>query len=59
MVQAFERTVKEARFGMVIVDAPNLSVDDLKTYWAAGQVRNHNAHMPCPCSKSHQRMQSE
>ena len=54
MVQAFERTVKEARFPMVIVDAPNLSVDDLKVYWAAGQVRNHNAHMPCQCSEATQ-----
>ena len=42
MVQAFQRTVKEARFAMVIVDAPNLSVDDLKVYWAAGQVSKHS-----------------
>lgn len=42
MVQAFQRTVKEARFAMVIVDAPNLSLDDLKVYWAAGQVSQHS-----------------
>ena len=36
--QAFGRTVKEARFGMVFVDAPNLSADDLKAYWSQGQV---------------------
>ena len=42
MLQAFQRTVKEARFAMVIVDAPNLSVDDLKVYWTAGQVSNHS-----------------
>lgn len=46
MVQAFQRTVKEARFAMVIVDAPNLSLDDLKMYWAAGQVSKHTTiHM--------------
>lgn len=50
MVQAFQRTVKEARFAMVIVDAPNLSLDDLKMYWAAGQVSRHKAiHMQHPC----------
>ena len=36
--QAFGRTVKEARFGMVVVDAPNLTADDLKAYWSHGQV---------------------
>ena len=43
MVQAFQRTVKEAHFAMVIVDAPNLSLDDLKVYWAAGQVSKHTS----------------
>ncbi len=39
-MQAFERTIKEARFAMVMVDAPNLSADDLKSYWSRGQVSN-------------------
>ena len=45
MLQAFERTVREARFAMVIVDAPNLTVHDLKVYWAAGQVSKLNISM--------------
>lgn len=38
--QAFGRTVKEARFAMVVVDAPNLLAEDLKAYWSLGQVRS-------------------
>lgn len=39
LLRAYERTVREARFALVIVDAPNLYADDLKPYWTAGQVR--------------------
>ena len=49
LMQAFERTVKEARFGMVMVDAPNVSTDDLKGFWSAGQV-NHMG--PCRCTET-------
>ncbi|KAL3152477.1 hypothetical protein ABBQ32_001512 [Trebouxia sp. C0010 RCD-2024] len=45
MVQAFQRTVKETRFAMVIVDAPNLSLDDLKIYWAAGQHGGYEVYI--------------
>ncbi len=39
LLRAFQRTVEEARFAVVVVDAPNLRVDDIKPYWAAGQAR--------------------
>ena len=39
LVKAFRRTVEEGRFPVVIVDAPHLLADDLKAYWASGQVR--------------------
>lgn len=38
LLRAYERTVREARFALVIVDAPNLAAEDLKPYWTAGQV---------------------
>lgn len=38
MLKAFQRTVEEARFTFVIVDANNLRFEDFKTYWSAGQV---------------------
>ena len=38
LLRAYERTVREARFALVIVDAPNLYAEDLKPYWTAGQV---------------------
>lgn len=38
LLKAFERTVKEARYAMVMVDAPNVAADDLRAYWSAGQV---------------------
>ena len=46
-MQAFERTVKEARFGMVMVDAPNVSTDDLKGYWSIGQVHCMSVLLAC------------
>ena len=38
LLKAFQRTVDDARFAVVVVDAPNLRVEDVKPYWAAGQV---------------------
>jgi YLP motif-containing protein 1 len=43
LVKAFRKTVEEARFAFVIVDAPNLRVEDFKPYWDAGQVRGEGA----------------
>ena len=40
LLKAFQRTVEEARFTFVIVDANNLRFEDFKTYWSAGQVRD-------------------
>jgi hypothetical protein len=54
LMQAFERTVKEARFGMVLVDAPNVSADDLKGYWSAGQVTAHHCCTASPRVLVHQ-----
>ena len=54
LMQAFERTVKEARFGMVLVDAPNVSADDLKGYWSAGQVTAHHCWSASPRLLVHQ-----
>jgi len=54
LMQAFERTVKEARFGMVLVDAPNVSADDLKGYWSAGQVTAHHCCSASPRLFLHQ-----
>ena len=45
LLKAFQRTVDEARFAVVVVDAPNLRVEDVKPYWAAGQVL-HACHAP-------------
>ena len=39
LLKAFRRTVEEARFAFVIVDADNLQLEDCKPYWDAGQVR--------------------
>ena len=51
LVKAFRRTVEEGRFSVVIVDAPHLLADDLKAYWASGQVRlassSCGAALPC------------
>ena len=38
LLKAFRRTVEEGRSAFVIVDAPNLRVEDFKPYWDAGQV---------------------
>ena len=54
LMQAFERTVKEARFGMVLVDAPNVSADDLKGYWSTGQVPAHHCCSAPPTLLVHQ-----
>lgn len=45
LMQAFQRTVKEARFGMVLVDAPNVSAHDLKGYWSAGQHGGYEVYV--------------
>ena len=50
LVKAFRRTVEEGRFSVVIVDAPHLLADDLKAYWASGQVRL--ASSSCVCCPS-------
>ena len=39
LLRAFSRTVEEGRFPFVIVDAPNIRVDDFKDYWSVGQVK--------------------
>ena len=39
LLKAFKRTTEEGRFAMVIVDAPNVRVEDFKEYWTHGQVR--------------------
>ena len=31
--------MQSARFEVVIVDAPNLQLDDFKEFWAQGEVR--------------------
>jgi len=54
LMQAFEKSVKEARFGMVLVDAPNVSADDLKGYWSAGQVTAHHCCTASPRVLVHQ-----
>ena len=38
LLKAFQRTVEEARFNFVIVDANNLRLEDFKIFWSAGQV---------------------
>lgn len=38
LLKAFRRTVEEGRSTFVIVDAPNVRVEDFKPYWDAGQV---------------------
>lgn len=44
----------EKRFNIVIVDAPNLLVEDFKPYWSAGQVGNwHGSVMRMPIVQSH------
>ena len=35
----------EKRFNVVIVDAPNLLVEDFKPYWSSGQVDLEQLHM--------------
>ena len=44
LLKAFQKTMDEKRFSVVIVDAPNLLVDDFKPYWSAGQVTT--VHQP-------------
>lgn len=38
LLKAYQKTVDEKRFNIVIVDAPNLLIEDFKPYWSAGQV---------------------
>ena len=38
LLKAFQRTVEEARFTFVIVDANNIRFEDFKMFWSAGQV---------------------
>ncbi len=38
LLKAFQRTVEEARFTFVIVDANNLTFEDFKAFWSVGQV---------------------
>ncbi len=47
LLKAFRRTVEEARFGFVIVDANNLQLEDCKPYWDAGQVRMGLSSLGC------------
>ncbi len=47
LLRAFQRTVEEGRFAVVVVDAPNLRVDDIKPYWAAGQARQGRRPPTC------------
>ncbi|KAK9845715.1 hypothetical protein WJX81_000397 [Elliptochloris bilobata] len=44
LLKAFQRTVEEARFAVVVVDAPNLRVEDVKPYWAAGQRAGYEVY---------------
>ena len=39
LYKAYKRTIEEGRFRMVVVDAPNVAVEDFKDYWATGQAR--------------------
>lgn len=48
LVKAFQRTVGEGRYLMVIVDACNLSVDDVKTFWSAGQAAGYEVYILRP-----------
>lgn len=45
LLKAFERTVKEARYAMVMVDAPNVAADDLRAYWSAGQRGGYDVYI--------------
>lgn len=38
LFKAYKRTIEEARFRLVVVDAPNAKVDDFKDYWTTGQT---------------------
>ena len=38
LLKAYQKTMDEKRFNIVIVDAPNLLIEDFKPYWSAGQV---------------------
>lgn len=64
LLRAYERTVREARFTMVIVDAPNILAEDLKPYWTAGQRGGYEVYIAevhggspeaCHCRNAHSR----
>lgn len=38
MLKAFAKTVEESRFPFVILDAPNIQVEDFKPFYMAAQV---------------------
>ena len=38
LLKAFSSTVESARFSVVVVDAPNIRVDEYRDFWSAGQV---------------------
>ncbi|EIE20725.1 hypothetical protein COCSUDRAFT_57289 [Coccomyxa subellipsoidea C-169] len=45
LLKAFTRTAEEGRSPFVIVDAPNLRVDDFKPYWDAGQRAGYEVYV--------------
>lgn len=47
LFKAYKRTIEEARFRLVVVDAPNAKVDDFKDYWTTGQASTVQCSSHC------------
>ncbi|KAK9821370.1 hypothetical protein WJX74_005382 [Apatococcus lobatus] len=48
LLKAYQKTMDEKRFNIVIVDAPNLLVEDFKPYWSAGQRAGYEVYILDP-----------
>ncbi|KAK9790115.1 hypothetical protein WJX73_000750 [Symbiochloris irregularis] len=48
LLKAYSRTVEEGRFKVVIVDAPNVRVEDFKDYWGTGQRAGYEVFVMQP-----------
>jgi len=49
ILKAFSKTVEEGRFPFVILDAPNIQVEDFRPFYMAAQVPHPH---PCPLPTS-------
>ena len=45
LLKAYQRTLDEARFKFVILDAPNIRAGDFRDFWMAGQAAGYEVFL--------------